>query len=399
MSRRATLKIVSRSGTPTLYVRGTVLGIRVNQSTGTDDPALAEQYRAKLADRLYREALHGPAPKAAPVASFAEAVVSYLEAADRSENTTASVRKLILHFGEMPLPEINQLAVDGASRAILRPGAAGATKLRQIVTPIRAILRHAVARGMLQFMPMIETPKVAKVRRDFLRPAEALALVHAATPRLRPLLVFAIATGARPAEYLDLDWRDVDLRGRRVRLLMKGGATRNVDLNEAAVMALSSIEHRDGPVFRQTKGQRYRDTNRTSGGQFSTAWAGACHRAGLPGELRVYARKDRKKGPSYERFSPEHSPYVMRHTWASWHYAIHKDLVLLETEGAWEGPAMVRVYAHLMPAAYRQEAIDFLEGRCDFRFAAGTADKRIRTIAVQLGRTTPIGRPARRVSA
>jgi integrase len=386
MPRRSALKVVSRAGTPTLYVRGTVGRIGVFESTGTDDPALAEQYRAKLADRLYKEALHGPAPQKPEDRTFAEAVVSYLQAEPRSANTIAFVRKLLLHFGEAPLPDITQAAVDDAARIILRANATGATKLRQIVTPIRAVLKHAARRGMLPAAPAIETPKVAKVRREFLLPGQALALVHAAAPALRPLIVFAIATGARPAEYLDLDWRDVDLRGRRVRLLLKGGGTRNVDLCEAAMLALKSIKRADGAVFRPPRGERYRDTGRSSGGQFSVAWAGACHRAGLPGEVHVYARKDRKKGPSYERFAPEHSPYVMRHTWASWHYAIHKDLVLLETEGAWEGPAMVRVYAHLMPAAYRQEAIDFLEGRVDFRFGEPAADNRIGAIAVQFCR-------------
>jgi hypothetical protein len=108
--------------------------------------------------------------------------------------------------------------------------------------------------------------------------------------------------------------------------------------------------------------------------------------------VRVYARKDRSQGPSYERFAPEHTPYVLRHTWASWHYAIHKDLVMLEQDGAWEGPAMVRVYAHLMPAIYRQEAIDFLEGRVDFQFDAPGADRRFRAIAAQSGRSAPLGR-------
>jgi len=380
MSRRATLKVISRAGTPTLYVRGTIGGISIFQSTGTDDAALAEQYRVKLADQLYKEALHGPAPEKAPDRTFSEAVVSYLQAERRSPNTASFVRKLVLHFGDRPLPEVTQAAVDEAAAAILRSSASGATKLRQVVTPIRAILRHAVSRGMLTATPAIATPRVAKVRREFLRPSEAIALVHAASVELRPLLVFAIATGARPAEYLDLQWRDVDLRGRRARLLMKGGATRNVDLCEAAVQALKATRHRVGPVFRSRRGERYQDTGRSSGGQFKVAWAGACHRAALPGEVKTYRRA---RGPAYERFSPDHPPYVMRHTWASWHYAIHKDLVLLEQEGAWEGPAMVRVYAHLMPAVYRQEAVDFLGGQIDFRFGEEPIDLRFCAIAVQ----------------
>jgi hypothetical protein len=93
------------------------------------------------------------------------------------------------------------------------------------------------------------------------------------------------------------------------------------------------------------------------------------------------------RGATYQRFSPDHSPYVMRHTWASWHHAIHKDLVLLEQEGAWEGPATLRVYAHLMSDVYRQEAIDILGGQVDFRFGEEAIDLRIGAIAVQRKRT------------
>ena len=100
-------------------------------------------------------------------------------------------------------------------------------------------------------------------------------------------------------------------------------------------------------MFRTASGGRYLDTGRTSGGQFSTAWSGACRRAGLPGEVRVFTwRTGISAGKTYERFSPLHVPYVLRHTWASWHYAIHRDLVLLQRDGAWESQDMLGVYVH-----------------------------------------------------
>jgi hypothetical protein len=106
-------------------------------------------------------------------------------------------------------------------------------------------------------------------------------------------------------------------------------------------------------------------------------------------------------GPAYERYAPEHTPYVLRHTCASWHYALHRDLKLLQAEGGWESTEMLEVYVHLMPvmpAAYRDEAAAFLNGEVDLHFNEPGVDRRFRAIAVQSGRTTPLGRPERSVS-
>ena len=45
----------------------------------------------------------------------------------------------------------------------------------------------------------------------------------------------------------------------------------------------------------------------------------------------------------------------LRHTWASWHYAIERDLMLLRTEGGWATVQQVETYAHLMPAGHEGE--------------------------------------------
>jgi hypothetical protein len=54
---------------------------------------------------------------------------------------------------------------------------------------------------------------------------------------------------------------------------------------------------------------------------------------------------------------------------------------------------MLNVHVRLLPDAYRQEAIDFTDGRVDLHSAKLSADRRFRAIAAQSGRTTPVGRP------
>lgn len=351
------LKLTRRPGSDNWHMRGTVRGARVFESTGTGDKRIAEEVKAQRERELFERALYG----AERVVTFAEAAASYLEAEDRAPSTCARVARLITHFGTVKLREVDQVALDRAYRALCRPDAAGATKVRSVLTPLRAIMEHAAKRRWCQ-RPAFETPNVAKVSTDFLLPAQATALVQAASPHIRPLLVFLIGTGCRMSEALDLTWDATDLRGARARVWQKQGNERQVDLPPVVVAALASLPHREGNLFRppvrSEKGRmvqpaRYVDTGRESGGQIATAWARACRVAGLPGRM-VEAKRP--------YFAPELGPHALRHTWASWHQVMHRDPLRLMHAGGWSSLAMVQRYAHLMPEAYADECRAWLAG-------------------------------------
>jgi integrase len=333
------LRIVARKGNHTLYLRGTVRGQSVYESTGTSDRRLAEELRAHRERELFERAIYG----ARAVVSFAEAAASYLDAEDRSPATGRAVARILTHFGTAKLADIDQVAIDRAYRALLAPTAANATRLRMVLTPIKAILEHAARRGWCS-RPAFETPQQTKVATHFLRPADATALVQAAAPHLRPLLVFLVGTGCRMSEALDLDWRTVDLAGARAVVWQKQQTHRHVDLAPVVLAALSALPAREGRVFLPPpfkKGDQtfqrahYHDTGRQGGGQIKTGFASAVRRAGLDAEI---------------------TPHDLRHTWASWHYAAHRDLLRLKHDGGWASVAMVERYAHLMPGAYAAEA-------------------------------------------
>lgn len=352
------LKVIKRPGTATLYVSGSVAGSRVRESTGTSDPRRAEIYRAKREAELWDRSVHG----ARAVVTFAAAARSYLETDARSRTTGILVGRLILHFGTTPLGKIDQDAVDAAYRAILTPKAGNATKLRGVLTPLKAILEHAAIRKWCD-RPAFETPSQKKAVTGFLRPAEATALVQAAAEHLRPLLVFLIGTGVRMSEALELEWDKVDLRGARAVVWQKQGNERQVDLPPVVVASLAALPHREGRLFRPPPRlvrnrfiwpEAYHDTGRTGGGQIKAAWAGACRRAGLPGDWRIWTPKGQKRPK--KQWVPAITPHDLRHTWASWHYAVHRDLLRLKVEGGWGTVTMTERYAHLMPAAYADEA-------------------------------------------
>lgn len=357
----------------TFWIRGTVCGQSVYESAKTRDPRQAEAYRAKREKELWDRAIHG----ARAVVTFAEAAGDYLEASPRSPKTCDYVAALILHFGPKKLiSQIEQTDVDAAYKAILEPGAANGTKLRNVLTPLLAIMNRAATRKWCD-VPAFEVPEVDETETPFLRPAEATALVQAAAPHLRPLLIFLIGTGCRMSEALELEWEKVDLRGARVPVRQNKGkkgkrrvVVRQVDLPPVVVAALSALPHRDGRVFRppvrtvnglRVQPDGYVDNGRTGGGQISGAWATACRRAELPGRWRVWTPKGQAK--EAREWVPELTPHDLRHTWASWQYAVDHDLLRLRDRGGWSTVAMVERYAHLMPDVYGAEAAAWWLGR------------------------------------
>lgn len=353
------ISVIKRKGREALYIRGTVRGQSIYECTGTSDPEQAEAYRAKREAELWEESVYGKRA----VVTFAAAVSAYLEAEQRSETTLFHIERLLRHFGTRKLNAIKQEDVDRAYKAILTKGtdAAPATKLRGVLTPLRAILEFAALRDWCD-KPSFSSPKIPRTKMQFLRPAEATDLVNEAAPHIRPLLVFLIGTGARMSEALELDWRDVDLPAARVVVWQKQDTERHIDLPPVVVLALSGLPHREGRVFRPYRGKMmgagYHDTGRNGGGQIKNAWAYACERAGLPGRERAWV----PKGSTKEKrvFVPDLTPHCLRHTWATWHYCIHKDLLRLKEEGGWQTIGIVTRYAKKMPDFHREAVIRWM---------------------------------------
>lgn len=358
------LRVTRRKSTGALTIAGTVrfpdgTRQRIRCRAGSDRPELAAEEAAALEARLLRDAWHGPRRG---VRSFGEAVLSYIEAAPRSEGTRRRLNRLLRGLGDVPLATIDQDQVTRLARILLgrerryqrkdggvttvprRPPSAAAVT-REIVTPLRAVLRHAAARGWCE-PPYFATPRAPAGRTRYLLPAEAERLLAAAVPHLRPLLVFLLGTGARVAEAVELDWREVDLFGARAILWPASTKTRRrrvLAMPPRAVASLAQLPHREGPVFlwerRPGVFLPYADRGRLAGGQFKRAWHGAIARAGL---------------------DPELTPHDLRHSWASWHWALHRDLIALREAGGWSSVQLVERYAHLLPAGEEAAIAAFL---------------------------------------
>src|SRR5215467_679027 len=166
------LKEPREGKSPNYSIRGTYLGIYVDKSCGTDKRSVARDQLKRLEQAIERgEYPPREAPTRREQPTFLGAAVAYMEAG----HSPRFVSALIKHFGEKPLPEIDQSAVDEAARAI-HPNAGPATRNRQVYTPISAILHHAKVKIEL------DRPKGGKGRivTDWLIPNDAHGIVAAA---------------------------------------------------------------------------------------------------------------------------------------------------------------------------------------------------------------------------
>jgi integrase len=314
------LRLTRRPKTPNWIMRGTVRGIRVEESTGTSDKRVAEEVRAKREAEILAESIHGRSA----TATFAQAALSYLE----HGGSKRFIAPVISHFGTTPLTRINQDALDAGAKKLF-PSASASTRNRQFYAIAAAILNHAAKRGWCP-KPIIERPEQAPGRIRWLRIEEADRLIEACSDHLRPLVIFMLYTGARTGEALWLHWSNVDLARAHVSFPMtKNGDPRGVPLHPRVIAALANLGHREAEVFRRPDGKLYsrpRNADDTSAGtRIKNAFAGACRRAGIS----------------------DFHPHDCRHTWATWHYAGNRDLGALMRLGGWKSERMVMRYAHV----------------------------------------------------
>ena len=130
---------------------------------------------------------------------------------------------------------IDALAVRGWV-AHLSHGGTGKSSIARKLSAVRSFLNHAVREGVIDSNPAaaVPTPKVPKKLPRELTVDEVFGMLEhirgddAASVRDRAILEFLYATGLRVGEMVSLDLDDVDLRGRMVRVVGKGGKERMV---------------------------------------------------------------------------------------------------------------------------------------------------------------------------
>lgn len=308
-------------------------GRRVCQSTRLKLQRDAEEYLINLKAQAYEAARYGVPTNR----SWRDAVLRYLS--ENKDKRSLSddkdhLRKLDPYLGGKLLTEISMDAlwpfihhrqeVDGVANATIN-------RALEIVRRILHLARDEW--NWIQRFPRIRMLKEPKRRIRFLTREEADRLLEALPEHLHPVVQFALNTGCRMSEILQLEWRRVDF-ARRVAWLdpgtTKNGEGRGIPLNTDAVLALRSVQGEHEQFCFTYKGKRMT--------AIGSSWKRSLKRAGI------------------ENFRF----HDLRHTWASWHVMNGTSLQELMELGGWKSYEMVLRYAHLAPEhlAYAAQRIE-----------------------------------------
>jgi len=143
--------------------------------------------------------------------------------------------------------EIDALAVRSFLAYLAREGVGRKSQARAL-SSVRSLLRFACQEETLEHNPAlsVRTPKQPRTLPRHLRPGEVETLLESVSGsepldlRDRAVLELLYATGLRVGELVDLDWEAIDLRGRMLRVMGKGGKERMVPFGGHAARAVET---------------------------------------------------------------------------------------------------------------------------------------------------------------
>jgi integrase len=188
---------------------------------------------------------------------------------------------LIKSLGHRLVDEVDQLDIEQTAAEIcgkLSP----ATHVRQVYTPISAILKFAAKRGWRNNI-RIQRPRIPKSKAEAPTQEELDSFARAAGPGLKRVIRFKIETGATEHEMLTLEWSRISVSDRQAILRRADGTERIVALSPTLVEGLVRRSHNQiGRVFRRDNkdGDPY-STSGSYGGRLKAAFKGASKRSGI----------------------------------------------------------------------------------------------------------------------
>lgn len=183
------------------YMRGTIAGKEIFETTGTSDKARADAYRRQRERELYDQLALGKKP---PV-TFAEAAAAYIRAGGESKH----LNRIVPRIGTKTLTELNQSEIDKVA-AELHPDAKASTVNRQLINQVITVQRYATSTGMVDgLLPKLRRRKETK---PVVSPADddhLDRLLPHLSVGLRALIILMTFTGLRTGEALRVTAADI----------------------------------------------------------------------------------------------------------------------------------------------------------------------------------------------
>jgi integrase len=225
------MSLIRVPGSPYFHVVLIVNGKRYQKSAKTASRAQAKAFESKWHNELLRQAASGEA-EAITLAEASRLFLATHKDNVNFSNLRAHCNRFVEHFGKqtdlaaITTTDFNRFLAKLAEE--FQPGT-----INQIAQQFRQLVTETAALGYAT--PRIDYPKRLKVKqktRVFSPEEEAALLSHlASSPRLREsydLAVFLLDTGARINEALTTTWDDVDLDGKRLRIIRHKTKTQTI---------------------------------------------------------------------------------------------------------------------------------------------------------------------------
>ncbi|MDJ0087656.1 tyrosine-type recombinase/integrase [Pantoea allii] len=336
-------------------------GKRIKESLGTEDRKQAQELHDRRKAELWRIERLGDFPDV----TFEEACLRWLEEKAHKKSLDADKGRIgfwLMHFEGVLLKDITEakiyaavsrmtnrkakerfeqraisMAKKGIEAGTYKPEAVSTSTKAKHLALMKALMRAAEREWKwIEKSPVIKVPQERNKRVRWLEPAEAQRLINECPEPLKSTVEFALATGLRRSNIVDLKWQQIDLQ-RKVAWIYpedsKSGRAIGVAMNDMAESVLRrQIGRHSIWVFVHTESVKRNDGTSTASVRkmrvdSNTAWRAALKRAGIE-DFRFHD---------------------LRHTWASWLIQAGVPLSALQEMGGWESIEMVQRYAHLAP--------------------------------------------------
>lgn len=294
-------------------------GTLLRRSTGTSDRQKAEEYHDKLKAQLWDLARLKQKPKR----TWDEAALRWLKEMAHKKSyrdDVSRIRWFTRHLRGKTLDQVSRDLIDGI---ISRHHARSADRTKDLyVALVRAIFRKAQREWeWIEHVPAFRTyHRGTKLRVRYLTQEQAKAVLALLPAHQREVVTFALATGLRQGNILNLTWERVDLARRVVTIEhgdTKNGDALGVPLNEVAMGVLGRVRGQNRKWVFSYRGDRLRSAN-------NRAWRAALKACGIT-DFRWHD---------------------LRHTWATWLRQNDVPTWVLQELGGWKSETMVRRYAH-----------------------------------------------------
>jgi len=338
-----------------LYKRGTVWwmsfshnGQQFRRSTETEDRKLA----TRIFDKIKGELAEGKWFENVSVQqhTFGELMDKYLQEHSSVNKVKKShlrdkgmAKNLLSFFKNRNLVDISPAMISDYKVKRREDGVSPRTINYELT-----LMGHAFNLALLEWEWVKDNP-VRRVRKDrvnnfierWLTPEEEKRLLRVSAPWLREIIIFAIHTGLRQSEIVDLKWSQIDLERRTMTIFeQKNRGIDTLPLNETIIRLLS---------------ERYRQCSSEFDHVFPSANKTRIDNMNL---VRAFKRVTKKAEVHNFRF------HDLRHTFATRLVQSGVGIYEVQKLGRWKSPSMVMRYAHHNTESLRAsiEVMDRFEG-------------------------------------